>query len=51
LHHLLPSDIAAGFVFSSVWLSGIIFSLELFRFVSLLKENIREEKLLKKQVE
>lgn len=45
LHHLLPSDIAAGFVFSSVWLSGVIFSLEMFRFVSLLKMNMKEAKV------
>ncbi|XZF76574.1 VTT domain-containing protein [Bacillus sp. AL-1R] len=44
LHQNLPSDIAAGYVFSLVWLSGLIFSLELFRFVSLLKKNMREEK-------
>lgn len=44
LHHLNPSDIMAGYVFSSVWLTGTIFSLEMFRFVSLLKMSMLEKK-------
>ncbi|MCO7175353.1 VTT domain-containing protein [Sporolactobacillus kofuensis] len=36
-----PSDLFAGFVFASVWVSGLILSLELFRFLSLIKEGSR----------
>jgi hypothetical protein len=44
LQHVNPSDIMAGYVFSSVWLTGTIFSLEMFRFVSLLKMSMLEKK-------
>lgn len=36
-----PSDLMAGYVFGAVWVSGMIFSLELFRFLSLIKENLK----------
>lgn len=39
--HVNPSDLMAGYVFGAVWLSGMIFSLELFRFLSLIKENLK----------
>ncbi|MDD9147525.1 VTT domain-containing protein [Sporolactobacillus sp. CQH2019] len=39
VYHVNPSDLMAGYVFGAVWLSGMIFSLELFRFLSLIKEG------------
>lgn len=44
LHHHKPSDLVAGYVFSSAWLTGMTFSMEMFRLLSLIKE----EKALKK---
>jgi membrane protein DedA with SNARE-associated domain len=37
---LKPSDIVAGYVFGAVWLTGMAFSMEMFRLLSLIKENI-----------
>jgi membrane protein DedA with SNARE-associated domain len=37
--HITPSDLLAGYVFGAVWVSGLMLSLELFRFLSLLKKN------------
>lgn len=34
-----PSDLAAGFVFSAVWLTGMTFSMEMFRLLSIIKNN------------
>lgn len=34
---LKPSDLAAGYVFSAVWLTGMAFSLEMFRLLSMIK--------------
>lgn len=34
-----PSDLAAGFVFSAVWLTGMTFSMEMFRMLSIIKNN------------
>ncbi|WP_051348721.1 VTT domain-containing protein [Peribacillus kribbensis] len=39
LSRLTPSEVMAGYVFGGVWLSGAIVSLELFRFLSLIKED------------
>ncbi|WP_100488815.1 VTT domain-containing protein [Sporolactobacillus pectinivorans] len=39
--HINPSDLMAGYVFGAVWISGMILSLELFRLVSLIKENLK----------
>jgi len=45
LFHFTPSDIMIGFVFSAVLVSGSILSMEMFRFLSLIKEGIRLEKI------
>jgi membrane protein DedA with SNARE-associated domain len=36
---ITPSDLVAGYVFGAVWVSGLILSLELFRFLALIKKN------------
>jgi membrane protein DedA with SNARE-associated domain len=40
LVHAEPSDMMAGYVFSAVWVSGMLFALETFRFISLLKREL-----------
>ncbi|SFC35641.1 membrane protein DedA, SNARE-associated domain [Bacillus sp. OV322] len=42
LHQSLPSDILACYVFSAVLVSGAILSMEMFRFLNLIKESIRK---------
>lgn len=42
LHHRNPSDLVAGYVFSAVWVTGMVFSLEMFRLLSIIKEHIKE---------
>ncbi|TGA99394.1 hypothetical protein E4665_03425 [Sporolactobacillus shoreae] len=44
-----PSDLMAGYVFGAVWLSGMILSLELFRLVSLSKENLKGDYVIKSE--
>lgn len=39
LHHIQPSDLAGGYVFGAVWTSGMIFSMEMFRFLSMIKSE------------
>ncbi|WP_409292863.1 VTT domain-containing protein [Peribacillus sp. SCS-37] len=39
LHHLRPGDVLAGYIFSSVWVTGTILSLELFRFLTIIKQS------------
>jgi membrane-associated phospholipid phosphatase len=46
IHQLKPSDLVAGYVFSAVWLTGMAFSLEMFRLLSIVKENLKEGKLM-----
>jgi membrane protein DedA with SNARE-associated domain len=41
LHHLNPSDLVAGYVFSAVWVTGMVFSLEMFRLLSIIKGHIK----------
>lgn len=36
---LKPSDLVAGYVFSAVWVTGMAFSLEMFRLLSLIKNE------------
>jgi membrane protein DedA with SNARE-associated domain len=36
---LIPSDLLGGYVFSAVWVTGMIFSLEMFRFLNLIKKG------------
>jgi membrane protein DedA with SNARE-associated domain len=40
--HAEPSDIMAGYLFSAVWVSGMLFALETFRFLSLLKKELKD---------
>ncbi|MCQ2011109.1 MAG: DedA family protein [Sporolactobacillus sp.] len=42
---ITPSDLVAGYVFGAVWVSGLILSLELFRFLSLLKKNFSNDEV------
>ncbi|EST11425.1 DedA family protein [Sporolactobacillus laevolacticus] len=39
IFNINPSDLFAGYVFGAVWVSGLLLSLELFRFLSIIKEN------------
>ncbi|GGH73130.1 membrane protein DedA with SNARE-associated domain [Pullulanibacillus pueri] len=39
VHDLKPSDLAAGYVFSAVWVTGMVFSLEMFRLLALIKDS------------
>jgi membrane-associated phospholipid phosphatase len=39
--HTNPSDIMAGYVFGGAWLSGMFFALETFRFLSILKRELK----------
>lgn len=41
LYHINPSDLVAGYVFGAAWVTGMAFTLELFRFVSLLKNDYK----------
>jgi membrane protein DedA with SNARE-associated domain/membrane-associated phospholipid phosphatase len=41
LHHLNPSDLVAGYIFSAVWTTGMVLSLEMFRLLSIIKANIK----------
>jgi hypothetical protein len=43
IHHFKPSDLLTSYVFSSVWVTGMAFSLEMFRLLSLVKSKIKEE--------
>ncbi|MCO7125864.1 DedA family protein [Sporolactobacillus shoreicorticis] len=42
-YQITPSDLAAGYVFGAVWLSGLILSLELFRFLTIIKKSLPSE--------
>jgi membrane protein DedA with SNARE-associated domain len=46
LHHLNPSDLVAGYLFSAVWVTGMVFSLEMFRLLSIIKGNLKSGKSL-----
>jgi membrane protein DedA with SNARE-associated domain len=46
MHQLKPSDLLTSYVFSAVWITGMVFSLEMFRLLSLIKIKMKEEKLL-----
>jgi len=37
--HMLPSNLVAGYVFSAVWICGMLLALETFRFLSILKKE------------
>lgn len=39
ISRLIPSDLLGGYVFSAVWLTGMFFSLEMFRFLNLIKKS------------
>lgn len=39
LHYLKPSDLIGGYVFSAVWLTGMILSMEMFRLLAIVKEH------------
>lgn len=50
LHQIRPSDLVAGYVFSAVWISGMLLALEMFRFLNLLKkESVKNEPIHKKR--
>ncbi|MET1248897.1 DedA family protein [Sporolactobacillus sp. STCC-11] len=40
IFRITPSDLLAGYVFGAVWVSGLMLSLELFRFLSLIKKGL-----------
>ncbi len=40
IHHMNPNDLVAGYVFSAAWLTGMLFSLEMFRLLAIIKKNI-----------
>jgi membrane protein DedA with SNARE-associated domain len=43
IFHFKPSDLLTSYVFSGVWVTGMAFSLEMFRLLSLIKIKIKEE--------
>jgi membrane protein DedA with SNARE-associated domain len=42
--HAEPNDILAGYLLSGVWVSGMFFALETFRFLSLLKRELKSSR-------
>ncbi|SFG15889.1 VTT domain-containing protein [Sporolactobacillus nakayamae] len=40
IFRITPSDLLAGYVFGAVWVSGLMLTLELFRFLSLIKKGL-----------
>jgi membrane-associated phospholipid phosphatase len=38
-----PNNVIAGYVFSAAWVTGMLCALEMFRFLSLIKEKIKSE--------
>nr|WP_259544636.1 hypothetical protein [Heyndrickxia oleronia] len=44
VHHLKPSDLLAGYVFSAVWVTGMVFTMEMFRLISLIKSDLTKDK-------
>jgi membrane protein DedA with SNARE-associated domain len=45
IHDLKPNDLVAGYVFSAVWITGMSFSLEMFRLLYLIKKNKQTKKM------
>lgn len=42
IQHIPPNNLIAGYVFGAVWITGMAFSLETFRLLTLIKKNSRD---------
>lgn len=41
MHQIRPNNLVAGYVFGAVWVTGMSFSLEMFRLLSLIKKKVK----------